>query len=107
MSTGSIKHNIVIDSAAQAERFVEALEKAELLANEEYPPKAYIFGERINSARPEPTVSIESNLLQFVPTCKLVDELEKREGVDTKFAEPYQDIEVKVNGPAVILTIID
>ena len=40
-------------------------------------------------------------------TCDLVDELQKREGVETHIAEPYQDMTVSVNGPAVVLVVID
>ena len=40
-------------------------------------------------------------------TCDLVDELRKREGVETLIAEPYQDVTVSVNGPAVVLVVID
>ena len=37
----------------------------------------------------------------------LVEELKKREGVRIEYAEPYQDKKISVNGPAVILVIID
>ena len=40
-------------------------------------------------------------------TCDLVDELRKREGVETHIAVPYQDVTVSVNGPAVVLVVID
>lgn len=40
-------------------------------------------------------------------TCELVGELRKREGVETHTAEPYQDVTVSVNGPAVVLVVID
>ena len=40
-------------------------------------------------------------------TCDLLDELRKREGVETHIAEPYQDVAVSVNGPAVVLVVID
>ncbi len=45
--------------------------------------------------------------LAQIPTYKLVEELKRREGVDVKIAEPYEDIAVSVNGPAVVLVIID
>lgn len=45
--------------------------------------------------------------LSNVLTCDLVKELQAREGVETIIAEPYQDAEVKVNGPAIVLTVID
>lgn len=31
----------------------------------------------------------------------------RRTGVEAKTAEPYQDLEIKVNGPAIILVISD
>lgn len=45
--------------------------------------------------------------LSTVTTKDLVNELEKRRGVDTTIAEPYQDVTVKVNGPAIVLVVID
>ena len=45
--------------------------------------------------------------LKSIPTYKLVEELKTREGVETTIAEPYEDITVAVNGPAIILKIID
>ena len=45
--------------------------------------------------------------LKIIPTCELVAELETREGVETTIAEPYQDVQVEVNGPAIVLVVID
>lgn len=45
--------------------------------------------------------------LSNVLTCDLVKELQTREGVETTIAEPYQDVEVKVNGPAIVFVVID
>lgn len=45
--------------------------------------------------------------LKEIPTCELVAELETREGVETTIAEPYQDVKVAVNGPAIVLVVID
>ena len=42
-----------------------------------------------------------------LPTRDLVEELQRRNGVKTEIAEPYQDVEVKVNGPAIVLGVID
>lgn len=42
-----------------------------------------------------------------LPTRDLVKELQRRNGVKTEIAEPYQDVEVKVNGPAIVLVVID
>ena len=40
-------------------------------------------------------------------TCDLVDELRKREGVETHIAEPYQDVTISINGPAIVLVVTD
>lgn len=45
--------------------------------------------------------------IEEIPTCQLVEELKKREGVETIIAEPYEDIMVIANGPAIILKVID
>ena len=45
--------------------------------------------------------------LSEVKTCDLVSELIQREGVETHIAEPYQDVTVSVNSPAVVLVVID
>lgn len=45
--------------------------------------------------------------LHSVPTCELVEELKGRDGVEASIAEPYQDVVVKVNGPAIVLVVID
>jgi hypothetical protein len=42
-----------------------------------------------------------------VSTSDLVKILQEREGVKTKIAEPYQDLQITVNGPAVVLVITD
>ena len=45
--------------------------------------------------------------ISTVSTASLVQELSRREGVETTTAEPYQDVEVKVNGPAIVMVVID
>lgn len=45
--------------------------------------------------------------LKDYPTRELVEELKTREGVEVTIAEPYQDVDVKVNGPAIVLVVID
>lgn len=45
--------------------------------------------------------------LSQADTCELVEELKKREGVETRYAEPYEDITVEVNGPAIVFIVID
>ena len=47
------------------------------------------------------------SVLKNIRTCELVAELTRREGVETQTAEPYQDVSVSVNGPAVVLVVID
>lgn len=46
------------------------------------------------------------SLIDF-STKELVNELQKRQGVETSSAMPYEDISVSVNGPATILVVID
>ena len=48
-----------------------------------------------------------NDYLQKVSTKELVEELERREGVETTIAEPYQDKTVSVNGPAIVLVVTD
>ncbi|MFC2282344.1 MAG: BC1881 family protein [Lachnoanaerobaculum saburreum] len=45
--------------------------------------------------------------LKDIKTCELVEELKKREGVEVKIAEPHKDMSVSVNGPAVVLVVVD
>ena len=45
--------------------------------------------------------------LKDIKTCDLVEELKKREGVEVKIAEPHKDMSVSVNGPAVVLVVVD
>lgn len=51
-------------------------------------------------------VTVMVNLSE-VETCDLVRELSQREGVERTIAEPYQDVQVKGNGPAIVLVVID
>lgn len=46
-------------------------------------------------------------MLKDYETCELVEELKTREGVEAHLAEPYKDLTVTVNGPAVVLVVID
>lgn len=45
--------------------------------------------------------------LKDVKTCELVKELARREGVTKTIAEPYEDKTITVNGPAVVLVVVD
>ncbi len=47
------------------------------------------------------------DFLTDVSTKELVEELKRRSGTKTIIAEPYQDVAVKVNGPAIVLVVID
>lgn len=40
-------------------------------------------------------------------TQELVEGLRQREGVKTEVVEPYSDKQIVVNGPAIILTVVD
>lgn len=46
-------------------------------------------------------------VLHNIATCDLVQELEKRQGVQKTTAEPYQNISLNIDGPAVVLVITD
>lgn len=45
--------------------------------------------------------------LKNVSTKELIDELRNREGVETTIAEPYEEVTVSTNGPAIVLVVID
>ncbi|WP_141639515.1 BC1881 family protein [Clostridium novyi] len=45
--------------------------------------------------------------IKNIDTKDLVDELIKREGVKVTIAEPYENKDIKVNGPAIVLVVID
>ena len=45
--------------------------------------------------------------IKDVPTCELVDELKKRESVIAHWAMPYESETITVNGPAVVIVVVD
>ena len=45
--------------------------------------------------------------LKHISTYDIVHELAQRDGVEMKKAGPYENLQTSVNGPAVVLTIID
>lgn len=45
--------------------------------------------------------------LKECKTYELVKELKKREGVTAHWAEPYEDKELSIKGPALVLIVID
>lgn len=47
------------------------------------------------------------NDLKNITTKELVEELKNREGVEMKIVDPHQDEVIEVNGPCLVLTIID
>ena len=49
----------------------------------------------------------EMNKMSEFTTAELVEELKHRQGVDAQIAEPYEDITVSVNGPAIVLIVTD
>lgn len=49
----------------------------------------------------------EAQNISSIPTCNLVSELMKREGVKTEIAEPYKTAEIKADGPAIVLVVTD
>lgn len=49
----------------------------------------------------------DMNSLESISTKQLVDELCTRAGIKTEIAEPYQDMTVSVNGPAIVIVITD
>lgn len=60
-----------------------------------------------DNRKPGEPLEPERWALKNVPTAQLVAELSNREGVEATITEPYQDAEVKVNGPAIVLVVID
>lgn len=48
-----------------------------------------------------------SELIMSFSTKDLVEELQKREGVETSYIMPYENISVDINGPAILLVVID
>ena len=45
--------------------------------------------------------------IKEIPTCELVEELSKREGVEKIEIEPYKVKITKLEGPMIVLKIID
>lgn len=47
------------------------------------------------------------NDMSQIYTCDIVKELEKREGVDYVIVDPYEVKKIEVEGPAIVLIVID
>ena len=50
---------------------------------------------------------MEKEELKKINTCDLVEELSKRTGVEKIQIEPYKKVDIKAEGPIVILKVID
>lgn len=46
-------------------------------------------------------------MLKDISTKELVEELSRREGVEKIIIEPYAEKEIAVNGPMIVLKVID
>ena len=93
------------------EEAIEIFENKENYVGIQHIPGADVYisrglAEAINVALTALRPVSREQLSEF-KTCELVDELRKREGVETHIAEPYQDVTVSVNGPAMVLVVID
>ncbi|WP_195945861.1 BC1881 family protein [Paraclostridium bifermentans] len=47
------------------------------------------------------------NDLKNIATKELVEELKNREGIEIKEVDPYKDEVINVNGPCVVITVVD
>ena len=45
--------------------------------------------------------------LSSVKTCVLINELRKREGVETNAIGPSASVQIKADGPAIVLVVTD
>ncbi len=45
--------------------------------------------------------------LKYFKTYELVNELKRRREVEARLAEPYEVLELNVNGPAIVLIVTD
>lgn len=93
------------------EEAIEIFENKENYVGIQHIPGADVYisrglAEAINVALTALRPVSREQLSEF-KTCELVDELRKREGVETHIAEPYQDVTVSVNGPVMVLVVID
>ncbi|WP_459843386.1 BC1881 family protein [Halanaerocella petrolearia] len=49
----------------------------------------------------------KEKILMSIPTKDLVEELKKREGVESATVEPHNKLQPEIKGPAIVLKIID
>ena len=66
-----------------------------------------IIGDRMAAQAIEYDTPYKSEFFKDVPTCALVEELRRREGVQAYSAGPDGFLEVKQPGPAIMLVVID
>lgn len=64
-------------------------------------------GSRAASAYEQTSKTEDQACLKEYATKDLLEELKQREGVKSEYAEPYQQRQICVNGPAEILVVID
>lgn len=50
---------------------------------------------------------LKEMVIEDLKTCELVEELKKREGVEAHIAEPYENLTITTNGPAIVLVVTD
>jgi len=50
---------------------------------------------------------MQDTTLSAFSTAALVAELQKREAVDCTMVPPYEDYTITINGPAILLTVLD
>lgn len=79
-------------------------DKVELLAKALAISPAYLMGWIDNDAEKGGRMK---ETIKNVSTKELVNELVTREGVEMKCAEPHKDLDVNVNGPAIVLIVTD
>jgi hypothetical protein len=49
----------------------------------------------------------EMKYLSLASTKELVEELRQREGVESMVVDPHAEKEMKIEGPAIVITVID
>lgn len=52
-------------------------------------------------------LGISKTISEDLATKEIVDILSGREGVEKTIAEPYENIQVSIDGPAIVLTVTD
>ena len=89
----------------RAEEVLQIIEKIE--PEPEQPSYCPCCGSSLGDYKKERSILTEKDIMRDISIKELLSELIKRQGVETTIAEPYQDAEVKVNGPAIIAIVTD